>query len=64
MIFTACHTVAPADLERAAMPVGRPIANTRFYVLDQRLRPVPVGVAGELYIAGVGLARGYLGRPG
>ena len=64
MIFTACHVVVPADLERASIPVGMPIANKRFYVLDQQLNPVPVGVAGELYMAGVGLADGYLGQPG
>ena len=48
----------------AALPIGRPLPNVRAYVLDARLRPQPIGVAGELFVAGAGVARGYQRRPG
>ncbi|MER7463216.1 amino acid adenylation domain-containing protein [Streptomyces sp. NPDC097981] len=62
--FAAHHRVRALPETATTVPIGRPMANMRAYVLDAGLQPVPPGVAGELYLAGAGVARGYLARPG
>ncbi len=62
--FTCCYPI-PKQLEATikSIPIGCPISNTQVYILDNYLQPVPIGVVGELHIAGAGLAKGYLNRP-
>ncbi|MEE8586886.1 MAG: amino acid adenylation domain-containing protein, partial [Acidobacteriota bacterium] len=60
--YTCCH-VMEAPPEGSLVPIGRPVAGSEVFVLDRLWNPVPIGVAGELFAGGEGLARGYLGRP-
>jgi amino acid adenylation domain-containing protein len=61
VVGCAVHTVRAGDLGQGPVPIGKPIANTKLYVLDRYGQPLPVGVPGELHIAGAGVASGYLG---
>ncbi|WP_416963483.1 amino acid adenylation domain-containing protein, partial [Streptomyces sp. Agncl-13] len=61
-VYATCRPVSTDEGPGDDIPIGRPMDNTRVYVLDGALRPVPPGGSGELYLAGLGLARGYLGR--
>ena len=61
--FTCCHRITAAGELGATVPIGRPISNTQVYILDKNLEPVGIGVRGELFTGGHGLARGYLGCP-
>ena len=60
---TVWSSTYPVTGDETTIPIGRPIANTTLYVLDQRMQPVPIGTPGELYIGGHGVARGYWKRP-
>jgi amino acid adenylation domain-containing protein len=58
--FTCCHSITRSSLNRHSIPIGRPISNTQCFILDRSFQPVPIGVRGELFTGGDGLALGYL----
>src|SRR5439155_17773085 len=63
-IWVTAHAVVDGDVERGAVPIGRPLANTHVHVLDAAGAPVPIGVTGEIYLGGLGVVRGYHGDGG
>src|SRR5262249_11142979 len=60
---TQAVLVPATDMQIQTAPIGRPLANTQIYLLDEQMRPVPIGVPGEISIGGVGVGRGYLSDP-
>ena len=62
-VWATVHQVKRSDLGNVSIPIGTPLPNTQVYILDSRRQPVPIGVPGEVYIAGTGLSRGYVNRP-
>ncbi|WP_146052795.1 non-ribosomal peptide synthetase, partial [Aquimarina sp. I32.4] len=62
-VCVSTYEVKPSDVNRISVPIGSPIANLSIYVLDSKLQLTPKGVAGTIYVSGIGVARGYLNRP-
>jgi amino acid adenylation domain-containing protein len=61
--FTTTYTIDAVERDATSIPIGRPIANTQVYILNRAAEPAPIGVTGEIYVGGAGVAQGYLNRP-
>ena len=61
-VCVSIYKVIKDDFDKSIIPIGRPISNTQVYILNEALQPLPIGVAGKLYVSGVGVARGYLNK--
>lgn len=62
-VCVSIYKVTQDDASKSIIPIGKPIANTKVYILDEKLQPMPVGVSGKIYVSGAGLSRGYLNKP-
>ena len=62
-VCVSIYKVTGNDLEKSIIPIGKPIANTQLYILDEELQPLPIGFSGKIYVSGAGLTRGYLNKP-
>ncbi|SHL03837.1 non-ribosomal peptide synthetase [Flavobacterium chilense] len=62
-VCVSIHKVTKDDFNKSIIPIGKPISNTKVYILDEQLQPLSIGVSGKIYVSGAGLARGYLNKP-
>jgi amino acid adenylation domain-containing protein len=62
-VCVSIYKTSKNDFDKSVIPIGKPISNTKIYILDEALQPLPIGVAGKIYVSGAGVARGYLNKP-
>ncbi|RUT69557.1 amino acid adenylation domain-containing protein [Flavobacterium cupreum] len=62
-VCVSIYKLSENDFDKTVIPIGKPISNTKIYILDEALQPVPIGVAGKIYVSGAGVGRGYLNKP-
>ncbi|QSB25088.1 non-ribosomal peptide synthetase [Flavobacterium sp. CLA17] len=62
-VCVSIYKLSENDFDKTVIPIGKPISNTKIYILDKALQPLPIGVAGKIYVSGAGVGRGYLNKP-